>query len=183
MRSLSRRHLAVLALSTAGLVTAGGVATAVGPDADQVDADVTAAALDGIRPAELPTPLGVDAFDPSALAPRPAATPERADRVAEPPVVRTWSGVASWYGPGFAGNRTSNGERFDPDALTAAHKTLPFGSRVRVTFDRTGRSVVVRINDRGPFIPGREIDLSRAAAEAIGLRGAGHGTVTLELLP
>src|SRR3712207_3055842 len=64
-------------------------------------------------------------------------------------------GAASWYGPGFHGRRTANGERFNTRAMTAAHRTLPFGSRVRVTNERTGRSVVVRINDRGPFVAGR----------------------------
>jgi rare lipoprotein A len=80
-------------------------------------------------------------------------------------------GVASWYGPGFQGKRTANGERFDTNQLTAAHKSLPFGSRVRVTSLINGKQVIVRINDRGPFIPGRIIDLSRAAAQAIGLSG------------
>src|SRR4051812_5824819 len=69
------------------------------------------------------------------------------------------SGGASWYGPGFHGKRTANGERFNTHALTAAHRSLPFGSRVQVTNERTGRSVVVRINDRGPFVGGRVIDL------------------------
>jgi len=77
--------------------------------------------------------------------------------------------VASWYG---SGHRTANGERFVPDGLTAAHRTLPFGARVRVTYG--ARSVVVRINDRGPFIAGRVIDLSRGAARAIGLSGVGR---------
>lgn len=80
-------------------------------------------------------------------------------------------GKASWYGPGFHGRRTANGERFNTHALTAAHRSLPFGSRVRVTNTRTGRSVVVRINDRGPFVPGRVIDLSYAAAWAVGISG------------
>ena len=80
-------------------------------------------------------------------------------------------GVASWYGPGFHGKRTANGEKFNTRALTAAHKSLPFGSRVRVTNERTGRSVVVRINDRGPYAHGRVIDLSKAAAEAVGISG------------
>ena len=79
--------------------------------------------------------------------------------------------TASWYGPGFHGRRTANGERFDQDALTAAHKTLPFGTRVRVINHATGRSVVVRINDRGPFVGGRSIDLSRGAARAVGCAG------------
>lgn len=79
------------------------------------------------------------------------------------------SGEASWYGPGFQGNNTANGERFDTGALTAAHKTLPFGTIVRVTSSATGRCAFVRINDRGPYIDGRVIDLSRAAADAIGM--------------
>ncbi|UIN34038.1 septal ring lytic transglycosylase RlpA family protein [Methylobacterium oryzae] len=77
--------------------------------------------------------------------------------------------TASWYG---SGRRTANGERFAPDGLTAAHRTLPFGTRVRVTYG--ARSVIVRINDRGPFIAGRAIDLSRGAARAIGLSGVGR---------
>lgn len=88
-------------------------------------------------------------------------------------------GLASWYGPGFAGRRTASGEIFDPSEMTAAHKTLPFGTRVRVTSLRSGRSVVVRINDRGPFKPGRIIDLSRAAAESIGLISAGVARVSV----
>ncbi len=92
------------------------------------------------------------------------------------------TGIASYYGRGFAGRPTANGERFDPRAMTAAHRTLPFGSRVRVTNPRTGASVVVRINDRGPFTRGRTIDLSQGAAEQIGLIAAGHGNVQLELI-
>jgi rare lipoprotein A len=90
------------------------------------------------------------------------------------------TGAASWYGPGFHGKRTANGERFNTHALTAAHKTLPFGTQLRVTNERTGRSVVVRINDRGPYAHGRVIDLSKAAADAVGILGV--GTVTLATL-
>jgi rare lipoprotein A len=79
------------------------------------------------------------------------------------------SGEASWYGPGFQGNNTANGETFDTAQLTAAHKTLPFGTMVRVTSSATGRCAFVRINDRGPYVDGRIIDLSRAAADAIGM--------------
>ena len=89
----------------------------------------------------------------------------------------TFTGIASWY---QVGTRTANGERFNPDAMTAAHKTLPFGTLVRVTF--RGNSVVVRINDRGPFTGGRIIDLSRGSAEVIGLKSAGVGTVTVEVV-
>jgi rare lipoprotein A (peptidoglycan hydrolase) len=85
--------------------------------------------------------------------------------------------VASWYGPGFAGHRTSSGETFNPNGLTAASKTLPLGSHVRVTNPDTGRSVVVRINDRGPFVRGRSLDLSHRAAAQIGLTGKGVGRV------
>jgi rare lipoprotein A len=90
-------------------------------------------------------------------------------------------GVASWYGREFAGRRTASGERFNPSEYTAAHRTLPFGSRVRVT-NASGESVVVRINDRGPFHGGRVIDLSQAAAAELGLVRAGSGRVTLALL-
>lgn len=80
-------------------------------------------------------------------------------------------GLASWYGPGFQGRRTASGEKFNTGSLTAAHRSLPFGTRVKVTNERTGRSVVVRINDRGPFVRGRVIDLSKASAQAIGVAG------------
>ena len=92
------------------------------------------------------------------------------------------TGHASYYGRRFHGRRTANGERFDMRAMTAPHKTLPFGSMVRVTNTSNGRSVIVRINDRGPFIKGRTIDLSRAAAERIGLVKRGVGEVRIELL-
>jgi rare lipoprotein A len=92
------------------------------------------------------------------------------------------TGVASWYGPGYDGKKTSSGERYDQDSLTAAHASWAFGTRVRVTFLSTGRSVVVRINDRFPNHKGRIIDLSRAAARQIGLIGPGTGTVRLEVV-
>ena len=91
-------------------------------------------------------------------------------------------GMASYYGRQFDGHRTASGEAFDMHDLTAAHRTLPFGSKVRVTNAATGASVVVRINDRGPFSRGRLIDVSRAAAERIGLIAPGSGRVTLTLL-
>ncbi len=93
-------------------------------------------------------------------------------------------GQASFYGnqPGEGGPLTANGERYNPSGMTAAHRTLPFGTRVRVTSPSTGRSVVVRINDRGPFIGGRIIDLSVGAARAIGLTNTGVGTVRMEVV-
>jgi rare lipoprotein A len=92
------------------------------------------------------------------------------------------SGMASYFSREMAGNRTANGERCDPDTLTAAHRTAPFGSRIRVTSLTTGRSVVVRINDRGPFSGGRVIDLSHAAAREIGMHRTGTARVNLALL-
>lgn len=92
------------------------------------------------------------------------AQPSRPERVIH-------AGIASWYGPGFHGRKTASGERFDQNDMTAAHKTLPFGTRVKVVDEKTGRSIVVRINDRGPFKPGRVIDLSKQAAQALGMGG------------
>ena len=97
-------------------------------------------------------------------------------------IQRIKGGMASWYGPGFHGRRTANGERFNQNALTAAHKTLPFGTKVKVTNLRNGQSVVVRINDRGPYAHGRVIDLSSAAAKVIGIKGSGVGNVALDIL-
>ncbi|WP_343520830.1 septal ring lytic transglycosylase RlpA family protein [Sphingomonas sp.] len=92
------------------------------------------------------------------------------------------SGMASYFSREIAGNRTASGERCDPDALTAAHRTAPFGSRMHVTNLSTGRSVIVRINDRGPFRAGRVIDLSHAAAREIGMHRSGTAKVSLALL-
>ncbi len=96
------------------------------------------------------------------LAALAASTSARADSVGG------HTGTASWYG---SGHRTANGERFNPNGLTAAHRSLPFGTMVRVTNEANGRTVVVRINDRGPFVGGRIIDLSRGSARAIGMSG------------
>ena len=92
------------------------------------------------------------------------------------------NGMASYYGDELAGNRTASGERFDPDELTAAHRTLAFGSRVRVTNLANGKSVIVRINDRGPFSRGRVIDVSDAAAREIDMRRSGVARVSMTLL-
>ena len=92
-------------------------------------------------------------------------------------------GIASWYGPGFHGNRTASGETYDKYAYTAAHRTLQMPSLVRVTNLDNGKSVVVRVNDRGPFAKGRVIDISRRAAEAIGMIGTGTAKVQIDLLP
>jgi rare lipoprotein A len=94
----------------------------------------------------------------------------------------TLATIASWYGVPYHGRRTASGEIYNMHALTAAHRSLPFGTRVRVCNATNDRCVNVKINDRGPFIHGREIDLSKAAADAIGLTGKGVGRVTIKRL-
>lgn len=112
----------------------------------------------------------------------PASVPPIAPPVVPPAVVSVSTGEASWYGPGFYGNRTANGEVFRPGTLTAAHRTLPFGTKVRVTNLWNGRSTVVRINDRGPFYGQRVIDLAHGAANQLGLIASGIAQVRLEVL-
>lgn len=94
--------------------------------------------------------------------------------------VNAQTGIASWYGPGFQGKKTASGERFNTHALTAAHKTLKFGTKVKVTNLNNGRSVFVTINDKGPYVRGRVIDLSNAAKNAIGMGGTAK--VSLEVV-
>lgn len=108
---------------------------------------------------------------------RPAA-PAEPERVGSP----SQRGFASWYGPGFHGRRTANGERYDMNALTAAHPSLPFGTRVAVRNVRTGQSVTVRINDRGPFSKSRILDLSYAAAREVGMIRSGTAFVEIHTL-
>jgi rare lipoprotein A len=92
-------------------------------------------------------------------------------------------GVASWYGPGFHGRLTASGERFDQNDLTAAHRKLPLGAEVKVTNLENGRSVIVEINDRGPYIKGRVIDLSKGAARRLGIVEEGVAKVRVEATP
>jgi len=91
-------------------------------------------------------------------------------------------GQASWYGPGFYGNRTANGEIFTGRDMTAAHRSLPFGTKVKVTNLGNGKTAIVRINDDGPYIPGRVIDLSEAAASRLGIKSSGVADVRIEVL-
>lgn len=106
--------------------------------------------------------------------------------LARDPVVKTKPAKrvvhASWYGKGFAGKRTASGATFNPRFLTAAHRTIDLGSKVKVTEMRSGRSVVVEITDRGPYSPGRDIDLSYAAAQTLGIVHSGVARVTVEVL-
>lgn len=141
--------------------------SAEAPDAGSIDPAATAAVIE-----LLPVDPGAEVTAPLPEAPAPSAPQETG----------LGSGTASYYASKFHGRRTASGERFDNGAMTAAHRSLPFGSLVRVTNPANGRSVVVRINDRGPFTRGRMIDVSRAAAEQLGLVARGHATVELALV-
>lgn len=102
--------------------------------------------------------------------------------VKSPAVSKSYSALVSWYGRPFHGRKTASGERYNMHALTAAHKTLPFDTWVRLTNPMTGQSTVVRINDRGPFVRGRDLDVSFGAAKKLGLIGPGHSTMQIEIL-
>jgi rare lipoprotein A len=106
----------------------------------------------------------------------------RVEKMPSTRVIRDIFGQASWYGPGFHGRTTANGERYNQHGLTAAHKSLPFGTRIKVTNKNNGRTVVVRVNDRGPYAGGRVIDLSAGAASVLGMMSSGVAPVQLEIL-
>ncbi|WP_207002052.1 septal ring lytic transglycosylase RlpA family protein [Trinickia mobilis] len=127
-------------------------------------------------------PVGYDALNTSTPAADSKASLADATPLEAGPNVSDFrqSGRASWYGMKFHGRKTASGERFDMNALTAAHKTLPLASYVRVTNTTNNKSVVVKINDRGPYVRGRIIDLSYAAARVLGLRKAGTAQVNIE---
>ncbi len=136
---------------------------------------IPAAKTDALRNVESPGRESEALTKPAAPAlPSATLSPHRVRSIS--------TGEASWYGPGFYGNRTANGEVFRPGTLTAAHRTLPFGTKVRVTNLRNGRSAVVRINDRGPFYGRRVIDLAHGAASQLGLISSGIAQVKLEVL-
>jgi len=163
------RPLRRLALAAALLLPIGSGGPALAEDvlADDIPALAIAEAAVPPAPVEL-SPVALDVAAPEAQG--------------EAAGTRLGSGTASYYGRAFHGRRTASGERFDMNAMTAAHRTLPFGSKVRVTNVDTGASVIVTINDRGPFTHGRLIDVSHAAAAELGLIARGRGQVELELL-
>jgi rare lipoprotein A len=103
-------------------------------------------------------------------------------RLGEADPTYTSEGYASWYGPGFHGRKTANGERYNQYAMTAAHKSLPFGTKLRVTNLENDKQIVVRVNDRGPYIRGRIIDLSRKGAKQLAMLGKGTAKVRIETL-
>ena len=178
---LSRAKRRAAVVTSAALLAAGGTALTVAApgleappapsDAPNVEAALAHAAPDS-TPAVPIVPVGDVRLGNEGLE---APEPEAGDPVP--------GGEASYYGRELAGNPTASGEPFDPSDLTAAHRTLPLGTRVRVTHAGTGESVVVRINDRGPFHGDRVIDVSRAAADAIGLTQSGTAEVEIETLP
>lgn len=118
----------------------------------------------------------------ATVPPRAPDAPLETEAAPEDVVTMSFTGLASWYGKRFHGRRTASGERFDMTALTAAHPNLPFGSRVRVTNLASGRSVVVIINDRGPMVKSRLIDLSHAAAKQLGIVEDGVAEVRVDVL-
>ncbi|MEO0591645.1 MAG: septal ring lytic transglycosylase RlpA family protein [Pseudomonadota bacterium] len=196
--SVTRRHCAPLQ-RRATLAPAAALLALTLPSGSAVAAPQGASrADDEAVPAPLPFPDPEHGLSPSPFAsafadlepPSPVTGPApgavdlaRIEPPRGPLIVRSLgTRIASYYGKRFHGRLTANGERFDMNAMTAAHKTLPFGTRVRVTNRANGRSVTVRINDRGPFIRGREIDLSRGAAEKIGMIRAGHARVQLDIV-
>jgi rare lipoprotein A len=166
-RTLSLWALALTASATSLAIPPAEARMSSATDFQVAVRDIQAApAADfGTRPSVMPLP-----FTP----PSSPATNLRLASVSQ--------GTASWYGPGFYGNRTANGEVFRPGTLTAAHRSLPFGTRVRVTNLNNGRSTVVRINDRGPFHGGRVIDLAQGAAQQLGVTSSGVAPVRLEVL-
>jgi len=121
-------------------------------------------------------PSVVPSLQPDSILPAPTIPVQTVDEA------KKLNGPATWYGAGLHGHHTANGERYDMNRFTAAHRELPFGSIVRVTNLRNGRSVVVRINDRGPLAPERMIDLSRGAAKRIGMIGTGIQRVHLDVI-
>ena len=145
-----------------------------------------AAALSGCSEAELASYFAKSATQDSQQGTFKVGKPYQVEgRWYQPKETYNYSetGIASWYGPGFHGKRTASGERFDQNELTAAHRTLQMPSLVRVTNLENGRSLVVRVNDRGPFKRGRVIDVTKRAADLLGFRGKGTARVRLDLLP
>jgi rare lipoprotein A len=166
---LSLKALTIVALACLAPVTASTAATSDTASTAMVDRTLTSAAIVELVPVQ-----------PAATVSAPV--PEFTEAPSAPQETVLGRGSASYYAAKFDGRRTASGERFDNAGLTAAHRSLPFGSLVRVTSVASGKSVIVRINDRGPFTRGRMIDVSRAAAVELGLIANGHGTVELALV-
>jgi rare lipoprotein A len=137
-----------------------------------------------LQQAPVPLPSVPHAHEEAAPAPVPQApAPQTQEAAPAGKPATTQIGTASWYGPGFHGRETASGETFNQHALTAAHRTLPLGTEAKVTNLETGQSVHVTINDRGPYVQGRHLDLSQAAAKQIGLTRRGVAKVKIEAKP
>lgn len=171
------RTLWVLSIAVlAGCAALPGVPPSAPHRAESAPADAVAPLPAQSLPSRAELPVEAPAASAEPTPPKVPSEPAPAP----PETLRALQrGRASWYGPGFQGRRTASGERFDMHAMTAAHKTLPFGTVVRVRSLRTGREVDVRINDRGPYRPGYVIDVSRSAAQALGLLELGVKEVLL----
>ena len=168
----SRSRRTLLAIAAAGIMSAVGVGSYAGWTAN---ADVRPAVFDD---ASSQLTMNIDSLYTAMTAEAPETD---SSYIAELGPERTIAGRVSWYGPGFHGRRTANGERFDRNEMSAAHRSLPFGSLVRVVDVATGKGVLVRINDRGPFCGGRVLDLSEEAAERLGIRGRGTASARIEI--
>jgi rare lipoprotein A len=163
-----------------------GAVTALGTGCRHKASPVAVAAPPALNPAPpvSPGPPSVPISNPAAPAPPPAGVADSqadADFVGSHPVIYSEEGMASWYGPPYDKRRGANGEIFNKDALTAAHRTLPMNSLIKVTNLSTGQSAVLRITDRGPFVPNRMLDLSLASAKAIGVWRPGVAKVRVEV--
>ena len=169
-RGFQRFVLATLPAVVAGTLTIGMVSAQAAPTAKSKKAQQTAGKTAGNKSNK----AGGGSKTAAAQVPMRTKSADKG-RVMQ-------SGSASWYGPGFHGRKTASGEKFDMYELTAAHKTLPLGSRVMVRNPANGKEVVVRINDRGPYAAGRILDLSKAAASQLGLISRGHGDVELQAM-
>jgi rare lipoprotein A len=176
------------ALAAAGVFTDDNETPTLGTGYAGVMAADSSAVVDTTRPARTDSAANTDALTAPAdsleqMEKAPADNTEVVEEAGETGAeVVVGRGEASYYGAGLAGNPTASGEAFDPSKLTAAHRTLPLGSRVRVTNLRNDETVTVRINDRGPFHGNRVLDLSRRAAERIGMLARGTARVKIELL-
>ena len=163
----------VPAIADSSLASTSNDAVAMAVSSPEPQGPTPAVAIRELNVEMSPSDTQIKQAPPTRIAPAPKPAPR---------VVHSSKGEASWYGPGFFGNRTANGEVFRPGTLTAAHRTLPFGTKVRVTNLWNGRTAVVRINDRGPFHGNRVIDIAHGAAQSLGLTASGVAQVRLEVL-
>ena len=188
--SLGTPAMAALNVALALLLSGSGVAVPVLANSARTESEsriamarpaVPAPALESPEPVQPSQSVAIRQQESEAPA-LEAPTAPTAPAPTPPRFTLAGTGGASWYGPGFFGNRTANGEVFRPGTMTAAHRTLPFGTKVKVTNLRNGRSAIVRINDRGPFHGNRIIDLAHGAAQNLGLVASGVAQVRLEVV-